>query len=56
MTKERILAIGKVLLGIFCLGLIIYGQRKIGVTGLSLMLIGLGGLLGLLFNYNQQYT
>lgn len=38
-----------------CIGLIVYAQRHIGVSGLLLMLAGLAGLLGLLFCYNKKY-
>lgn len=46
-----------VLLVIFivCLALIIIGQKNISVTGLSMELIGLVGLLVLLFLYNRKY-
>jgi len=38
-----------------CVYLIVYGQRQTGVRELVLMLIGLTGLLGLLFTYNARY-
>lgn len=38
-----------------CLGLVIIGQRNISLTGLSMELIGLVGLLVLLFLYNRKY-
>lgn len=46
-----------VLLVIFivCLALIIIGQKNISATGLSMELIGLAGLLVLLFLYNRKY-
>lgn len=40
---------------VVCLALIIIGQRNIGVKGLALELVGLIGLLTLLFVYNHQY-
>lgn len=46
-----------ILLAVFvvCLGLVIVGQRNISLTGLSMELIGLVGLLVLLFLYNRKY-
>lgn len=44
-----------ILVFVVCLGLIIYGQKNIGITGLLLELIGLIGLLTLLFIYNRRY-
>ena len=40
---------------IVCLGLIIVGQKNISLTGLDMELIGLVGLLVLLFLYNKKY-
>ena len=46
-----------ILLVIFvvCIALIIIGQKNIGVTGLVMELIGLAGLLVLLYHYNRKY-
>lgn len=38
-----------------CIGLVVIGQRNIGVSGLLVMLAGLVGLLVLLFLYNKRY-
>ena len=38
-----------------CVGLVIIGQRNISLTGLAMELIGLVGLLVLLFLYNRTY-
>lgn len=35
--------------------LIVTGQRSIGPAGLFIMLIGLGGILLLLYLYNKKY-
>lgn len=43
------------LIFVFCLVLIIRGQRNIGPTGLGVMLTGLSGLLLLLFCYNKKH-
>ena len=40
---------------VVCLGLVIIGQRNISLTGLSMELVGLVGLLVLLFLYNRKY-
>ncbi|MEF9940781.1 MAG: hypothetical protein RSA90_02675 [Lachnospiraceae bacterium] len=40
---------------IVCMGLIITGQRTIGLSHLVQMLIGLAGLLALLFAYNKKH-
>ena len=40
---------------IVCLGLIIVGQKNISLTGLAMELIGLVGVLVLLFLYNKKY-
>ncbi len=36
--------------------LICIQQRNVGPTGLLLMIIGLAGILFLLYRYNKQYT
>lgn len=38
-----------------CLTLVVTGQRDIGPQGLLRMLLGLAGLVGLLWYYNRQY-
>lgn len=40
---------------IVCLALVIIGQKNIGVQGLVMELVGLIGLLTLLFVYNRKY-
>ena len=40
---------------IVCLALIIIGQKNISASGLVMELIGLVGLLTLLFIYNRRY-
>lgn len=40
---------------IVCMALIICGQRNIGPAGLLIMLIGLAGLLVLLYLYNRKF-
>lgn len=45
----------KIILFFLCLFLVFIGQKNIGYTGLLTMLVGLGGLLALLWNYNRNY-
>lgn len=40
---------------VVCIALIVIGQKNISVTGLVMELIGLAGLLVLLFLYNRKY-
>lgn len=40
---------------VVCLALIVIGQKNIGATGLMMELIGLAGLLVLLYIYNRKY-
>ena len=54
--NEKVSAILKVVFFAFCMFLIIYGQRTIGKAFLLMQLIGLGGLLFLLWNYNRKYV
>lgn len=38
-----------------CVALVVIGQRNIGPAGLGIMLLGLAGLIFLLWLYNRQY-
>lgn len=49
---ERILCL---VIFIVCIALIVTGQRTIGVRNLLQMLVGLAGVLGLLFYYNKRH-
>jgi len=46
-----------ILFGIFILSfaLIVIGQKDTGYTGLSMEIIGLFGLIGILYTYNKRY-
>lgn len=44
-----------VIVFIVCLALIVTGQKNISAMGLAMELIGLVGLLTLLFLYNRRY-
>ncbi|WP_190279479.1 DUF6903 family protein [Ornithinibacillus gellani] len=54
--KDKILPVLKVLFFFFCLFLVIYGQRTVGKMYLLAQLIGLSGLLVLLWNYNRKFV
>lgn len=41
---------------IVCLGLVVFGQKTIGKPYLLMELVGLAGLLGLLWDYNRKYV
>lgn len=45
----------KVVIFFVCMGLIIWGQRTVGYVYLTAQLVGLAGLLGLLYVYNKAY-
>lgn len=53
--KELILRIVKILFFLFCLYLVIVGQKTVGRVYLLIQLIGLSGLLFLLWNYNRKF-
>jgi len=40
---------------VLCLVLVVVGQRGEGWPALGVMLLGVAGLLGLLFAYNRRY-
>lgn len=54
--KEKVFRILKIVFFLFCMFLIIYGQRTVGKGFLLLQFIGLAGLLFLLWNYNRKFT
>ena len=53
--KKLLLGILIAVVFVVCIALGIVGQRKIGPSGLLMMLVGLAGLLVLLWLYNRQY-
>ncbi len=55
--KGKKLLIGIIIAIVFvvCVALVIIGQRNIGPQGLLMMLVGLAGLIVLLWLYNRQY-
>ncbi len=50
---------GKVILSILvllvCLAMVVLGQRNVGYQGLVIQLLGLAGLLVLLYVYNRKH-
>lgn len=53
--KEKIIGLVLVLCFILSVGLIISGQKNISMTGFTYEIIGLIGLLVVLFVYNRKY-
>lgn len=53
--EGRMITIVKLILFVIFMAMIIVGQKQVGYVSLAVMLIGLGGLLGLLFSYNKKY-
>lgn len=53
--KEKIIGLVLVLCSILSVGLIISGQKNISLTGFTYEIIGLIGLLAVLFVYNRKY-
>lgn len=54
--KTTFVVILKLVVFIICLALIIIGQKTVGKLELGMMLLGLAGLLGLLYDYNRKYV
>lgn len=54
--NDKVFSVLKVLFFIVCLALVIYGQATVGKVYLLLQLIGLAGLLVLLWNYNRKFV
>lgn len=55
MSKNTIYLIVKLILSVFFVGLIIWGQRSVGYLYLGAQFLGLCGLLVLLYVYNKAY-
>ncbi len=53
--KEKTKIMINLLLFIAFMSLIVVGQRTVGYANLALMLVGLAGLLGMLYFYNRRY-
>ena len=53
--KEKIIGLVLLLCSILSVGLIISGQKDISITGFTYEIVGLVGLLVVLFVYNRKY-
>lgn len=53
--KKLLVGIIVTVVFIVCIALVIIGQKNTGPQGLLMMLVGLAGLLVLLWLYNRQY-
>lgn len=54
-NKKWMMIIVNTALVALCLALVIIGQRKVSASGLGLQLLGLAGILVLLYLYNRKY-
>ena len=54
-TKSILTTHISVVFFIVCVALVIMGQKNVGVQGLMVMLLGLAGLLFLLYRYNRKF-
>lgn len=54
-TKSILTTFISVVFFIVCVALVIMGQKNVGVQGLMVMLLGLAGLLFLLYRYNRKF-
>lgn len=54
--SKKILTIVKVIFFIICVFLVILGQKTIGKPYLLMQLVGLAGLITLLWSYNKKFV
>lgn len=54
--SETISRIVQIVFFLFCLFLVVFFQRSVGRFDLFMQLLGLAGLLFLLWNYNRKFT
>lgn len=54
-TKKIITAVIVFLVFVVCVVLVVTGQRNVGAAGLLTQLLGVAGLIILLWLYNRQY-
>ena len=54
-TKKLLVGILIAIVFVVCVALVIIGHRNIGLAGLGTQLLGLAGLIILLWLYNRQY-
>ncbi len=53
--KKIIIGILVAVIFVACIALVVVGQRNVGLHGLGMELLGLAGLLFLLWLYNHQF-
>lgn len=46
----------RVVIMIICLIVLVHGHQMVGKAGVAVMLVGLAGLLALLWDYNRPYS
>lgn len=54
-TKKIVTAVVVLIVFVVSVALVVIGQRNIGAAGLLVQLIGVAGLIILLWVYNRQY-
>lgn len=54
-TKKLLVGILVALVFVVCVAMVIVGHRNIGLAGLGVQMLGLAGLIVLLWLYNRQY-
>jgi len=55
-TKQRLIMVVCLVIFVLCMWLVVTGQKTIGFPGLGKMMLGLAGLLGLLWYYNCRHS
>ncbi|NLI89910.1 MAG: hypothetical protein GX366_05835 [Epulopiscium sp.] len=53
--NQTIRGLLRLIIFIISIYLVVHGQKNIGFQGLATMLVGLAGILGLLFVYNKAH-
>ena len=54
-TKKLLVGILVAIVFVVCVAMVIVGHRNIGIAGLGVQMLGLAGLIVLLWLYNRQY-
>lgn len=54
-TKSVLKTVLAAIFFIICVALVVLGQKNVGSQGLLVMLLGLAGLILLLYLYNRQF-
>lgn len=54
-TKKLLVGILVAIVFVVCVAMVIVGHRNIGLAGLGVQMLGLAGLIVLLWLYNRQY-